>query len=79
MRQTLDHTPGTHIYAPGVFPAAAFSKSGHCALPESLGAARQPVEVGSREGANFLQGYTSLETSAPSMPAMTGQGVMVLN
>lgn len=62
VRQTLAHTPGTRIFAPGVFPAAAFSESGHCALPGSSGAATQPVEVGSRQGANLLQNYTGLET-----------------
>ena len=50
MRQTLGYTPGTHTHAPVVFPAAAFSEAGHCALPKGSGGARPPAEVGSRKG-----------------------------
>jgi len=71
VRQTLDYTPGTQIDAPVAFPAAAFSKAGHRALPEGSGAARQPAEVGSRKGADLLQSYTSLEARAASTAAST--------
>lgn len=69
VRQTLDYTPGahTHTHTPVLFPTAAFSEAGHCALPEGSGAARQPAEV----GANLLQSYASLEARAPSTLART--------
>lgn len=69
MRQTLDYTPGTNTHAPVVFPAAAFSKAGHCALPKGSGGARPPTEVDSRKGASLLQTCTSLEARAPSTAA----------
>lgn len=66
VRQTLDYTPGTCTHALIVFPAATFRETGHRAVPESSGAARQPAEVGSRKGDNLPQSYASLEARAPS-------------
>lgn len=47
LRGALDHTPGTQTH-PSCLPCSSLCKAGHCALPGSWGASRQP-RVGSEK------------------------------